>query len=423
MTRPLRRALWFLLCLLAPALHAQSDPIEIEARAGGARDRWRDAGEALQHGDSLLALARLDSAARSWPSQPAYTRAVARFSARLGRVDQAFAALDRLTTLGAAWSPDDPALAAIRSDPRFAAAAAKNGEATAPLTRSRVLWAIGDSTLLLEGLAVDPATGRWFASSVRGGRVLVRERDGGTHDFITPRDHGAGAILGMAVDPRRHLLWVTSADTLPGAEEYPEFSGVSALYAFDLADGTFRAKVELPRAEEGHQLGDVIVTPRGTIFTSDSRSPAVFRIAAGPVPAVAAVATQGSPAFRNLQGMVVTPDERILYLADYSHGLLRVDLRTGAVEGIPAPPGQTLLGIDGMVSGGNGRLLAIQNGLAPVRVIAIHLDRAGREVERIEVLDRPDLTPGEATLAVRNGPEMAYVATRPGALRALRVDP
>jgi hypothetical protein len=167
----------------------------------------------------------------------------------------------------------------------------------------------------------------------------------------------------------------------------------------------------------------VIVTPRGTVFASDSRSPAVYRIPAGALPTIAEVAAAGSPAFRNLQGMVLTPDERTLYLADYSHGLLRVDLRTGAVTGLPAPAGQTLLGIDGMVSGGPGRLLAVQNGISPVRVIAIHLDRAGVAVARIEVLDRPELTPGEATLAVRNGPEMAYVATRPGAIRTLRVDP
>jgi hypothetical protein len=121
--------------------------------------------------------------------------------------------------------------------------------------------------------------------------------------------------------------------------------------------------------------------------------------------------------------MVVTPDERILYLADYSHGIFRVDLRTGMVAALPAPMGQTLLGIDGMASGGAGRLFAVQNGIAPVRVIAIHLDRAGTGVVRIEVLDRPDLTPGEATLAIRNGPEMAYVATRPGGIRTLRVDP
>lgn len=423
MTRPLRRSFWLLPLLIAPALQAQRDPVTLERAATSARSLWRGASEALRSGDSLLAFARLDSATEAWPAQPAYQRAVARFAARLGRPDRAFAALEALTTLGAAWSAEDPALTAIRSDQRFGPAAARNRAATGPLERSRVLWAIGDSTLLLEGLAADSATGRWFTSSVRGGRVLVRERDGRTHDFITPGDHGAGAILGMAVDHRRQLLWVTSADTVPGGEEYPEFSGRSALYAFDLATGAFRAQVELPPADGGHQLGDVIITPRGTIFTSDSRSPVVYRIPAGPIPAMAEVAAKGSPAFRNLQGMVVTPDERTLYLADYSHGLLRVDLRTGEVVGLPAPAGQTLLGIDGMVGAGTGRLVAVQNGVVPVRVIAIQLDGTGSAVTGIDVLDRPDLTPGEATLAARNGPEMAYVATRPGSIRTLRVDP
>jgi hypothetical protein len=135
------------------------------------------------------------------------------------------------------------------------------------------------------------------------------------------------------------------------------------------------------------------------------------------------VAAKGSPAFRNLQGMVVTPDESTLYLADYSHGLLRVDLRSGEVVGLPAPGGQTLLGVDGMTSGGPGRLIAVQNGILPVRVIAIHLARTGDAVARIEVLDRPDLGRGEATLVTRNGGDLAYVATRPGAIRILRLEP
>ncbi|HEX7917987.1 MAG TPA: hypothetical protein VF454_01215 [Gemmatimonadales bacterium] len=427
MTRPLRRSL-LVLCLLAPPLQAQSDPVEIEARAGDARDWWRDAGEALRAGDSLLALARLDSAATSWPGQSAYHRAVARFAARLGRVDRAFLALEALTTMGVAWAEDDPTLAALRTDPRFVAAAARNRTATAPLTRSTVAWGVQGAEILAEGLAIDSATGRSFISSVRPGRVLVRERDGQVHDFFPPGARGARAILGMTIDRRRGLLWVTSADTMPGGEEYPEFSHESALYAFDLATGAFRATVELPimgrdPAAEGHQLGDVIITPQGTLYASDTWAGVVFRVPPGALPKVAEIVAQGSPAFRNLQGMVVTSDERVMYLADYSHGLLRVDLATGEVTGIPAPAGQTLLGIDGMANGGPGRLLAVQNGITPVRVIAIHLDRAGWGVERIEVLDRPDLAPGEATLAVRNGRERAYVATRPGAIRTLRVDP
>src|ERR1043165_9292931 len=83
MTRPLCRALLVLALFAAPRLHAQSDPIEIEDAATAARAWWRDAGEALEAGDSLLALARLDSATQAWPAQAAYHRAVARLAARL----------------------------------------------------------------------------------------------------------------------------------------------------------------------------------------------------------------------------------------------------------------------------------------------------------------------------------------------------
>jgi sugar lactone lactonase YvrE len=423
MTRPLRRALLCSLLFVAAPLAAQVDPVALEDEATSARGYWRAAAQALEGGDSLLALARLDSATRAWPMQAAYHRAAARLAARVGRSDRAFQALEALTILGSAWSSDDAALVLLNADPRFGPAAERNRLATAPLTLSRVQWTVDDSTLLVEGVAADSASGRLFVSAVRGGRILVRSRSGQVSDFIRPGDHGAGAILGMVVDPRRKLLWVTSADTVPGGEEYPEFGGGSALYAFDLATGGFRARVELPAVEGGHQLGDVIITQRGTLFASDSRTPAVYRIPAGPIPAQAEVAVAGSPAFRNLQGMAVSEDELTLYLADYSHGLLRVDLPTGQVVGLPAPGGQTLLGIDGLADGGRGRLIGVQNGIAPVRVIAIDLDRSGTRVTGIEVLDRPELAPGEATLGVRIGNSFVYVTTQPAALRSLPLSP
>jgi sugar lactone lactonase YvrE len=423
MTRPLRRTLQCAFLFLATPLLAQTDPVEVADRATSARAWWRDAAEALRDGDSLLALTRLDSAVTAWPSQSAYHRGVARLALRLGRTDRALAALDALTTLGASWSAEDPAFMALAGDPRFAAATQRNREATAPMTRSRVVWEVRERPLHPEGVAVDSATGRYFISSGRPGRVLVRERDGRVHDFFPPGTRGAQAILGMAIDRRRGLLWVTSADTTAGGVEYPEFSGVSALYAFDLTGGAFRARVELPPANRGHQLGDVIITPSGTLYTSDTKAGVIFKVPAGPLPGGATIVAQGSPAFRSIQGMVVTPDERVMYLADYSHGLLRIDLATGEVTGLAAPSGGTLLGIDGMASGGPGRLIAIQNGIAPVRVIAIALDGSGTGVTGIEVLDRPDLGTGEATLGVRVGDSFVYVATQPGMLRSLSLTP
>jgi hypothetical protein len=415
---PMRSTLSLLVLLSVGSsdqLYAQLPPHEAASRA---RALFRAAGGALERGDSAAAFSAIDSAARTWPSQAAYPRAAARFAARLGRTAEALTYLHLLTSLGVSWDLTDPALARIAGDPAVRAAAEENRTATAPLERSRVLWSIGPDSLLVEGVAVDSVTGRYFVSSIREGKVLVREGEGRTRDFIRRGTGGLGTVLGMAIDHRRGLLWATSADA-DSVTDFAHFNGRSALFAFDLRTGDFRAKVELPPAPEGRQLGDVIVTPRGTIFASDSRAPAVYRIPAGSLPAVAEVAIANDPLMRNLQGMVVNADETRMYLADYTHGLFLVDLVGRSVRSLRPPHGATLLGIDGMADGGEGRLIVVQNGLAPVRVARIHLDRDGTAVTRIEVIDRPPLAPGEATLGVRVGRSFVYVGTVPAVLRSL----
>jgi hypothetical protein len=399
----------------ARPLAAQLPPHEA---ANGARALFRVAGTALERGDSAAAYTAIDSAARIWSSQAAYPRAAARFAARLGRTADAVRHLDMVTSLGMAWDIADPALARVASDPSVRAAADRNRAATATLERSRVLWNAGPDSLLIEGVAFDSVSGRYFVSSIRQAKVLVRERDGRVGDFIPKGTGGLGTVLGMAVDHRRGLLWATSADA-DSVTDFAHFNGRSALFAFDLRTGAFRAKVELPAAPEGHQLGDVIVTPRGTIYTSDSRAPAVYRIPAGPIPAVAEVAIANDPLMRNLQGMVVNADETRMYLADYTHGLFLVDLVARTVRALPPPTGTTLLGIDGMADAGEGRLIVVQNGFAPVRVAIVRLDRTGTAVSGFEVVDRPPLAPGEATLGVRVGRSFVYVGTVPAVLRSL----
>jgi hypothetical protein len=138
---------------------------------------------------------------------------------------------------------------------------------------------------------------------------------------------------------------------------------------------------------------------------------------------VAEVVVANHPLFRSLQGMVPTPDGRGLYLGDYSHGLMLLDLTTGKVAPLTGPAEGTLLGIDGLASGGPRRLIGVQNGVTPNRVIAIHLDAAGTGVDRIEVLDRPYFGAGEATLGVRVGNNFAYVGTLPAVVRILPLEP
>ena len=409
-----------ILVLLAPSLAAQGRPAADSAAV--ARQQMRAATQALEAGDSTGALAAVQRAASAWPAQPAYVRAFARVAARLGRPEMAIAALDRVTALGASWDPADPWFAALAGSDAFRAAAARMTAATVPMTRSGVAWALGDTTLHPEGVAIDPATGRWFVGSIAQRRVVVRTADGRVRDFIAPGAGGLDGAFGLAVDARRGLLWVASAAVPEMAGFQPAMAGRSALLGYDLATGAFRLRVELPPSDGGHQLGDVIITGRGTLFATDSRAPVVYRVDAGPPPAVASVVAEGQPLFRSLQGMVPDRDERALYVADYSHGLLRLDLTSGAAERVAPPAGGTLVGIDGMTDDGEGGLVAVQNGIAPVRVIRLRLDRTGTAVTELQVLDRPDFGAGEATLGVRAGRSFVYVATSPPMLRSLDLD-
>lgn len=390
--------------------------------AAAARTAFRAAGEAVRAGDSVAALNALERAARVWPQQSAYALAAARFAGRLGLMQRALPQLEALTLLGAEWAENDEAFGRVKDDPAFRAAAARNRASLPEMARSRVLWDVGNSTLLVEGVAADTVAGRYFISSVRTGRIFVLQRDGGARAFVTPDSGSLIGVLGMAVDNRRGLLWATTAEISGSGGDFPTYSGKSALVAFDLSTGVLRATVQLPEVEGGHQLGDVIVTARGTVFTSDSRYPALYRVPVGPIPTRVDVVVDRHPLFRSLQGMAVSAEESGLYLADYSHGLFHVDLGSGEVTVVAGPTGSSLLGIDGMVDDGPDRLIAVQNGITPVRVVGLDLDPSGRRVTRLEVLDRPELKPGEATLGVRVGRSFVYVATVPASLRTLELD-
>jgi len=102
-------------------------------------------------------------------------------------------------------------------------------------------------------------------------------------------------------------------------------------------------------------------------------------------------------------------DETTLIVADYSHGLLRIDPGTGSVSPLESPGGVTMLGIDGLARHGRD-LIAIQNGGVVPRVIRIRLDPGERAIVGIEVLDRNVAIADEPTLGVVVGDQFYYVA-------------
>ncbi len=229
---------------------------------------------------------------------------------------------------------------------------------------------------------------------------------GRTTEFVPPGLKGFWAPLGMRVDPARRVLWVAGA-ALPQTVGYDSAdAGRSGLFRFDLASGALTGRFPLPADGQPHTLGDVTIARSGDVYSTDSRGPAVYRVRAGS-DSIEQFVT--SPLLLSAQGLALDAEERTLYVADYSRGILRIDLATRAVRLLETADDVLALGIDGLYLV-EGSLVGIQNGVAPHRVVRLRLDASGNRVEHAEVLERARPDYAEPTLGVVVGHDLFYVA-------------
>jgi hypothetical protein len=207
------------------------------------------------------------------------------------------------------------------------------------------------------------------------------------------------------VDERRATLWVAAA-ALPQVAGYQTAdSNRSAILRYDLRSGRLAGRYQ-PRDAEAHAIGDLIVTRAGDVFASDSRAPVVYRIEAGSDSLERFIT---SPLLLSAQGLALAPDERVLYVADYARGILRVDLTSRDVTLMRAADSVLALGIDGLYYH-DGHLVGIQNGVTPHRVARFTLSPGGDRILEAHVLERAHPKYQEPTLGVMVDGELFYIA-------------
>jgi sugar lactone lactonase YvrE len=150
----------------------------------------------------------------------------------------------------------------------------------------------------------------------------------------------------------------------------------------------------------------VALTASGDVYASDSRSPAIYRVVAG---ADSLERFLESPLLLSAQGLAFTPDERWLYVADFSRGLVRVNVPARTAELVAAADTVQTLGLDGLYYHG-GALIGIQNGVTPHRVTRLELSPDGSRVLGSVPLERGHPRYQEPTLGTLVGRELYYVA-------------
>ncbi|MES2123247.1 MAG: hypothetical protein V4503_01040 [Gemmatimonadota bacterium] len=395
------------LAALFGALSAAATPLPAQRAdsADAARAHYRQSRSALAASDQDLGFAEAVKTVAAWPRLGAYQRFLARVAATTGHPDAAPAALEATTAMGFDWSPDDSTWTSLRGDARFDDLARRAADALAPLSSSSVNLTLPVALHHVEGVAYDSRTGRRFVASIRMRKVVVIDPAGLSRDFIAsdaePRLY---ASFGMAADADARVLWVTTAAVPEQEGGVGADSGRSELRAYHLDSGRMLARWTLPTTEP-HCLGDVTLAPDGDAYATDSCQPHIYRATLnGQLTPL--VATHRD--WRNLQGMAFSPEGCTAWVADWTTGLYSVDLGRNTVMPVAANPLLVTLGIDGLYWAGPGRLIGIQNGIAPARVVELTLNARGDSVTALRVLDRNPLAT-EPTLGVVLQGALLYV--------------
>ena len=319
------------------------------------------------------------------------------------------AALDWLSTysksgLTFADPVSDSEFTSLQSAPEFEAILARLKSARQPVSQSKPFLTLLEKDLIAEDIAYDPVGGRFFVSSVRHRKILSVTKRGKVTDFLPEGQPNIWAILALCVDSKRKVLWASTA-AMPEAIGFSkQEEGRSALLKYSLESGALLKRYDL-KADAKHALGDMTVSSSGDVYASDGFG-AVYWVE-HTRDTIEPLFEQG--AFRSPQTPALSPDEKRLFVPDYSRGISIVDLATKQWKLLEHPKELSLGGIDGLYLK-DRTMLAIQNGTKPARVIRMSLDDSLTRVTQWATIEANWPRLGDPTHGVVVGNQFYFIA-------------
>ncbi len=352
----------------------------------------REGAAAADAGEVATYLEKMEAAAALRPDYPRILVNLAAAQVATERLDDAVATLDRLATLGLHSPVEKSAdFTALRPRKDFQAVVKKLAANQHPRGAGEIAFSLREVTGLIEGIAWREKTGAFYFGDVNGRAVWLRNSKDGALRRFTPEGDELLGVFGLTIDEASGTLWAATAAVSAMRGFTPQQDGTTALAEIDLESGEVRRTIPVVRIagdRYSHVLGDLALAPDGAVIATDSGGPMLWRLAPG---AAALERFLEHPEFLSLQGIAILPTG-IAVVSDHASGLLRVDLGDRTVQRLESPPGTTLIGIDGLAVAPDGRILAVQNGLRPSRVLRIELDGTAEGVVAISVLESAHLT-------------------------------
>ncbi|HEY7964906.1 MAG TPA: hypothetical protein VID49_12395 [Steroidobacteraceae bacterium] len=327
---------------------------------------------------------------------------VSRAQLHVGNTDAALQALSQFAAMGQA--ADLPGLAqefaTLPQGPALQRLQERMSANARPVALGASALVLADAGLLAEDLDYDRSGKRFLVSSIRERKIVALSRHGRSTDFARSPD--GWPMVALRIDAQHGRVWATEVAFQGSALAPAADWGRSALLCFELTTGTLVHRIEAPHAAA---LGDLVITPRGDVIASDGEGGGLYRLPAGGT----ALQVLNSTDLVSPQTPALHPDGRQVFVPDYVRGIAVLDLASGELRWLSMQGRFALSGIDGLYFQ-HGRLIAVQNGTLPERVVLFTLDPTFDHIVAETVIERSTATLGDPTHGVIVGNDFYYIA-------------
>lgn len=368
----------------------QFQSLQAELRQSHANDDWRS---------NLASAVRLRQLLND---SPASLLEVARAEVRVGDVSAALRAMEQFVRMG--QSADLLAMSAdfspLLKNAHFATLQRGMEANRRSISVGSTAFLLSDSGLLAEDVDYDPRARRFFMTSVREKKIISTDASGASSAFAKAPDNWP--MLAVKVDPSHGVVWATEV-AMQGFGLAPESDwGRSAVLRYDLTSGRLLRRIEGPRPSA---LGDIALTAQGDVIVSDGDRGGVYRVPANGT----GMQRLDDGDFISPQTPAVLPDGKHVVVPDYVRGIGVLEIATRQVRWLATEGRFALSGCDGLYFD-RGRLIAVQNGTSPERVVAFTLDPSLTRVESETIIEQSTDTLGDPTHGVVIGDDFYYIA-------------
>lgn len=360
----------------------------------------------LANGHYSAARATYEKLLREVPGHPGIQLSYARSLIGLGQLTEAAAVYRELLDEGfGAVMVDEPGFGRLAGRAEYPGLLARVKAQSKPQTTARVAFEIPQPKFIAEGLAFDPRSEQFFASSTYLRKIVVREPGGRVRDFVPTADHGLLQVLGMKVDSARsRLVVLTAADDARMVDFKREDVGRSGVFIYQLPTGRLLQATWLSPGGK-HLFNDLVLDADGQAYITDSDEGRIYRLSSDGRQ-LTAVTPAGVLLYPN--GIDIDAPRHLLFVAD-TRGIWTVELATAAVKALPQEKGISSVDLDGLYLHGD-YLVGVQNPPQLARVVAFHLSPDHQKIVSAEPLDSVDARLVVPTEGVVVGEDFYFIA-------------